>query len=222
MRAPFLITVNGPDGLPLPGASVEVRDRPTSTTGLVYALETGGTPVDNPLTTDAGGRVKGYAEEGRYTAVCSHPSLTTFQFDFNLTAEGPGVVQTVKLADAAVTAAKLGSLSIAHAWVVRGEVKTADFFGFLPIFAQPGQLVILRRVIAVLDSGTSVTFDLRKTKAGAALTGYAGLGATTATNVVRDATAPQTLVDGERLWMVPTAVAGTPKGLVVGIELDKG
>jgi len=75
VEIPILVTLN--TGLPAVGASAQVNVR-NSTPDTVYAAETGGTTVTNPLTTDSMGRVEGWVDEGSYDIVVSGSGITTY------------------------------------------------------------------------------------------------------------------------------------------------
>jgi hypothetical protein len=106
-RGSFLVIVLGPDRLPLEGAQVTIRDADNND-ALVYTARSGGSPTDNPMETDAKGRVRGFAEWGVYTAIATHESLgspDTADLDV-VSAEDEAIAVTL-LADGAVTRDKL-------------------------------------------------------------------------------------------------------------------
>jgi hypothetical protein len=49
----------------------------TTTQTTVYTADTGGSPVTQPLTVDAYGRIDGYVNEGAYDLVVKNAALTT-------------------------------------------------------------------------------------------------------------------------------------------------
>lgn len=63
---------------PVSGASVLVKLRATGNPVTVYAAETGGTTVTNPLVTDANGRVNGWVDEGSLILTVSGSGITTY------------------------------------------------------------------------------------------------------------------------------------------------
>jgi hypothetical protein len=63
---------------PVSGGSVQVNVRATGTPATVYAAETGGTTVSNPLVTDANGRVNGWVDEGSYVLGISGSGITSY------------------------------------------------------------------------------------------------------------------------------------------------
>lgn len=63
---------------PVSGASVQVNTRSTGSPATVYAGETGGTTVSNPLVTDSNGRVNGWVDEGSYVLGISGSGITSY------------------------------------------------------------------------------------------------------------------------------------------------
>jgi hypothetical protein len=63
---------------PVSGASVQVNVRAGGSPATVYAAETGGTTVSNPLVTDAQGRVNGWVDEGSYVLNISGSGITSY------------------------------------------------------------------------------------------------------------------------------------------------
>jgi hypothetical protein len=63
---------------PATGASVLVKLRSTGNPVTVYAAETGGTTVSNPLVTDANGRVNGWVDEASLVLAVSGSGITSY------------------------------------------------------------------------------------------------------------------------------------------------
>ena len=108
------------------GASVLVNLRGGGP-ATVYAGETGGTTLANPLTTGSTGRIDGWLEEGSYDMVISGSGITTYTQPIEIV-RGSGVgllaanaVTTASIAAGAVTAAKLG-VDVAGALIPSGTV----------------------------------------------------------------------------------------------------
>lgn len=72
------ITVLGPDGRPLAGASVMTRLRATGADATVYAAETGNTPGSNPAITDARGRIVQYLDKGKYSSTVTAAGMDPY------------------------------------------------------------------------------------------------------------------------------------------------
>lgn len=72
---------------PLVGASVQVNLR-AGGAATVYAAETGGTTLTNPLTTDSRGRIEGWLETGSYNLVVSKDGVSYTQ-PWNTPQAGP-------------------------------------------------------------------------------------------------------------------------------------
>lgn len=96
------------------GASILVNIRGGGP-ATVYAAETGGTTLANPLTSTAEGRIDGWLEEGSYDLVVSGAGITTYtQYIEVLRGDGTSklaanAVTTAAIASGAVTFAKLAA-----------------------------------------------------------------------------------------------------------------
>lgn len=80
-RVELLVTVDkivSSNLQPVSGASVLVKLRSTGNPVTVYAAETGGTTVSNPLVTDANGRVNGWVDEASLVLTISGSGITTY------------------------------------------------------------------------------------------------------------------------------------------------
>lgn len=77
-RVAIPITVIDGAGNAKQGASVTVRKRSDSTLATLYAGETGGTTVANPLSTDVNGRVSGWIDRGAYKCTVAGSGITTY------------------------------------------------------------------------------------------------------------------------------------------------
>lgn len=97
VEIPIIVILN--TGLPADGKSAQVNVR-NSTPATVYAAETGGTTVTNPLTTDSMGRVEGWVDEGSYDIVVSGSGITTYTQRFEAS-RGDG---TTRIGDGAIAA----------------------------------------------------------------------------------------------------------------------
>lgn len=115
------VTVSGSQvSQPVSGASVLVNVRGGGA-ALVYPTETGGSPVANPLTTNADGEIEGWVEEGSYDLTISGSGITTKTAKVEL---GRADV-TLRVPDGAVTLAKMATNSIGTAQIVDGSVTAA-------------------------------------------------------------------------------------------------
>lgn len=77
-RTAIPIVVLDSAGAPVSGASCTVRKRADASLATVYAAETGGTTVSNPLATDAVGRVSGWLDRGAYNLILTGSGFTGF------------------------------------------------------------------------------------------------------------------------------------------------
>lgn len=79
MRTKNPITVLGPTGGPLSGATVttylRLADGTAGALASAYTTPDGATAASNPATTDASGRINQWLERGRYLSVVAHGSL---------------------------------------------------------------------------------------------------------------------------------------------------
>lgn len=135
-RTEIPITVFGADGRPLAGAAVTIRTRPAGATAVVYSAETGAATNANPLTSNAQGQVTGWVDRGAYEATVTAAGLTTYvePFESAPATDGTidalwlpdGIVATAKIANLAVTLAKMAADSVDASKIVDGSVGTAE------------------------------------------------------------------------------------------------
>jgi microcystin-dependent protein len=120
------------------GASVLVNLRGGGP-ATVYAGETGGTTLPNPLTTTSDGRIDGWLDEGSYDMVISGSGITTYTQPIEVV-RGDGVTRvaanaigTTQIQTAAVTFAKLatdvipGIIPSGVMWAFAGTVLPAGW-----------------------------------------------------------------------------------------------
>ncbi len=109
---------------------------------------------------------------------------------------------------------------ITHTFAVAGEIKVpsgaTDFIPPMYIGIPEGQITELVGVNKKIQSGTSVTFDVRVN--GVAPAGWANL--TANTTLDNDRPASVELDDGDEIAIVVTAVSGTPKNLSVSLLVN--
>lgn len=104
------------------------------------------------------------------------------------------------------------TIQVGHTYTISGSIAVpsgdTDFICpfFVPVLS--GTTVTLKRARHIINSGTSVTCKLQKN--GADLSGYTGISVTT---TAASTTADATLADNDKLALVVTAVAGSPKNL---------
>lgn len=107
-RARIPLVILGPDGQPIEGATVTIRPRGGTEPSAVYAAASGSGLLDNPVSTDSGGRVPGWLERGAYDAVVSALSgLLSYSDSFDASPGGDGDVDEEWIADNSVTTDKL-------------------------------------------------------------------------------------------------------------------
>lgn len=110
---------------PANGASVQINVRGGGAAS-VYGVVSGGSPIANPLTADAEGRVTAYVEEGSYDAVISGAGVTTHTVEFEATrADSLVTIGTTKITDGGVTNVKLADNSVSTAKIIDGAVTAA-------------------------------------------------------------------------------------------------
>lgn len=134
-------------------------------------------------------------------------------------AEGTNTTQLASTAyvTAAVAALKK-KLRIPHAWVWRrGEAVAVETVDGPAISLVAGQTVKLVRVSARLDAGTKVTCKLQVN--GEDATGFTAIEVKTGETKVVEPTAVS-LADKDIITLLVTAIEGSPKGLVVRMQLE--
>lgn len=100
MRTRNPITVLGPDGRPLAGASVHTKKRPSAEDATTYAGETGSTPAANPALTDVHGRVPQWLERGALISSVTHETLEPYDEDWDSAPAGDGAIDEAWLSAA--------------------------------------------------------------------------------------------------------------------------
>lgn len=128
-RGPIPFNVIKSNGDAVSGASAQINIRGGGA-ATVYASETSGQNLPNPVITDVEGKITGWLDEGSYDVVVSGAGITTATRGLEI-AKGAGTfgladnsVTTNKFADGAVTNPKLGSGSVATANIADSAVTT--------------------------------------------------------------------------------------------------
>lgn len=87
-RVELLVTVDkivSSNLQPVSGASVLVKLRSTGNPVTVYAAETGGTTISNPLVSDANGRANGWVDEASLVLTISGSGITSYNQPYEAT-----------------------------------------------------------------------------------------------------------------------------------------
>ena len=167
-----LVILDPTDASYVNSAEVTIQTRPSGGSATVWDAETGGSPITQPLSSDAQGRVTGWLDRGRYQAVIEYPdtSTTTVYFDSTpgedgaITAAwlGTGAVTTTKIGDDAVTQDKIadnavGDVQLSANSVSSGKIQDGAVTGNkIPTDAVDATKL---KDDAVTDSNRSVTAD---------------------------------------------------------------
>lgn len=141
------------------GATIQVNYRVGGGAATIYAAETGGTTLPNPVTTGLSGRVDGWLEEGQYTLVVSGPGITTYSQPWDVRSGGPttrfGNATIGNVGPASQGAVGLGS-DPSDTVLYRSAAATARLNGALIVDGQASvgqaQLVGTALSLAVQDS----------------------------------------------------------------------
>lgn len=124
-----IVALNTTTGLPVSGASVQVKFRSSGLNATWWTQESGGTSSTAAITTDAAGRTSAWFDRGAYNCVVSGTGITTYTEPWDSSPASDGAidalwlpdnvianrhladnaVNTSELTDAAVTAAKLNT-----------------------------------------------------------------------------------------------------------------
>ena len=127
-RVELLVTVDkivSSNLQPVSGASVLVKLRSTGNPVTVYADETTGTTVSNPLVTDANGRVNGWVDEGSLVLTISGSGITTYNQPY----EAARADQLVSINGARVTSNTMPGSSIADASIPNTKLAQGAVLG---------------------------------------------------------------------------------------------
>lgn len=198
------ITVIDPLGSAVGGASVRVQRRSDGVDVTLYTAETGPTTTANPTTTDSYGRTQAWVDTGlSYNAIISGTGITTYTQAF----EGGGDVTRRE----------------SHGWAIAGEIKVpVGDVDFIPGFFAAkgaGETLTLKKLRARINSGTSVTIKVQIN--GADVSGYTGLVVNNTTTGQDFAPGDVSISNDDRINIVVTAVAGTPKNLAVTAVFER-
>jgi hypothetical protein len=110
---------------PAVGASVLVKLRSTGNPVIVYAAETGGTTVSNPLVTDANGRVNGWVDEGSLVLAVSGSGITSYNQPYEATRAD----QLVAIDGTRVTAGSMPGTAITDASIPNTKLAAGAVLG---------------------------------------------------------------------------------------------
>lgn len=228
-------------------ATVTVKLRGSSTNATLYS-DAAGTPLPggNPVTV-TNGRIEVWVDEGQYDLVISGATFATYTQQWEGASGATtkdGGITTLKIADAAVTFAKLGAglvgtgastiaagndarftkvFQTLHTFAIAGAVRVQNAeVDYIPPFRfhkGAGQTSVAAKVSYRLNnaSANTVTFDIRKN--GVAMTGFAGLVANNTAWQIADP-ADIALADGDDLALVVNSIVGSPQNLSVTLILE--
>jgi hypothetical protein len=165
-----IVVINSTTGVPIAGASVQVKLRSSGANATWWSAETGGTSSTSAIVTDSSGRATGWFDRGAYNAVISGTGITTYTEPWdaipasdnaadalwlpdNVIANrhlADNAVSTAEIADNAVNAAK-----IAAAVIATSHMTTAAKNAFLQAFSGGSASSSQRR----FNSGSFTTPD---------------------------------------------------------------
>lgn len=127
-RVELLVTVDkivSSNLQPVSGASVLVKLRSTGNPVTVFAGETGGTTVSNPLTTDANGRVNGWVDEASLVLTVSGSGITTYNQPY----EAVSASAILAFDGARITASSIPSAALAANAVTSTKIASGAVLG---------------------------------------------------------------------------------------------
>lgn len=123
MRTRNPITVLGPDGKPLAGASVHTTLRSTGADASVYSKETGAEPGTNPVTTDSKGRCVQWLDRGAYNSTVTAEGMEPYVEAWDSAPAGDGAVDTTWVGDGQIKEADLENEAVTNGKVKAGVLK---------------------------------------------------------------------------------------------------
>lgn len=109
----------------------------------------------------------------------------------------------------------VGIYQTVNTYAIGGELSTTDFVPPFFFAKKDNQVSVLKKIIHRINSGTSATVKLQKN--GVDISGYTGVSVTTTTATTSQDTS---LVDGDMISLVITAVSGTPSDLTVTLVIE--
>jgi hypothetical protein len=133
---------------PVSGASVQVNVRSTGSPATVYAAETGGTTVSNPLVTDANGRVNGWVDEESYVLAISGSGITSYNQPYEavrgslaIAVDGARVVTNTlpgdRIVNASIASGKLANGAVLGKHLSEGAIPLGTIIAYW-VPAKPG------------------------------------------------------------------------------------
>lgn len=146
---------------PVSGASVQVNVRSTGSPATVYAGETGGTTVSNPLVSDANGRVNGWVDEESYVLAVSGSGITSYNQPYEavrgslaIAVDGSRVVTSTlpgdRLVNASIPSTKLATAAVLGKHLSEGAMPLGTIIAYW-VPAKPGGGFVIPDGWAVLN-----------------------------------------------------------------------
>lgn len=130
--------------MPVAAASVQLNVRGGGA-AAVYAAQSGGAPLAQPLLADAYGRVTAWVDRGSYDAVVTIPGMAPYTIPFEIAPAGAGSIDSGWIAARTVPLAKLDAAGAAAGLVLTvqasGAVQAAALVATGGGGASPGQVL---------------------------------------------------------------------------------
>lgn len=104
-----IVVINSSTGLPVNGASVAIAFRSTGAPATWYTAETGGTASTAAVITDANGRATAWLPRGAYNCTVTGTGITPYTEPWDAVPGADQALDTLWVADGAITNAKLAS-----------------------------------------------------------------------------------------------------------------
>lgn len=189
-------------GVPIAGASVQIKYRSSGTNAPWYAAETGGSSSTSSLTTDANGRVDAWVDRGAYNCVISGSGITTYTESWDAIPASDNGADALWLPDNVIAARHLqdgvvGPNELAAAAVTAGKIAAAAVSGSnLDSNALNAALRLASGSGLKVAAGTSTSASWGAINTSASATFTHGLGATPIAAVV-------TGINNNNIFVVP-------------------
>lgn len=192
-----IVALNTTTGLPVAGASVQVKFRSSGTNATWWTQETGGTSSTSAIVTDSAGRANGWLDRGAYNCVISGTGITTYTESWDAAPASDNAIDGLWLPDNVIIQRHLADNSVGSAEIIDGAVTTNEILDatiaagdlssgakqLFPQLATPGARTLAFGSNSITGGwGVSSTVDVTVTHGLASAPSYVFLATTTGTN----------------------------------------
>lgn len=121
-----IVALNTTTGLPVAGASVQVKFRSSGLNATWYTAETGGTSSTAAVTTDSAGRTTAWLDRGAYNCTISGTGITTYTEPWDSAPAADNAIDALWLPDNVIANRHLGDDVVTAAEIAAGAVGSSE------------------------------------------------------------------------------------------------